>query len=425
MWKVKLFLVSMMIGGSAVYGKCIHSFDANFFFELLNIPVDVTGRVLDMHGEPLVGVNIQVKDTNIGGTTDLEGGFTIEDIDENSILIFSYVGYHTQEIQLEGESFIEIRMESDIQLLDELIVVGYGTVKKSDLTGAVERIEMGSKENQSNVNLLQALSGSVSGVNIEGRGGAEGVPSFSIRGKTSLSASNSPLIVMDGIIYNGSLSDVNINDVESIDILKDASAAAVYGSRSANGVVIITTKRGQTEKPTISFNAYYGFQDMTNNPMRVMDAEEFAIRLVDWNYQNKLYQWYATNPEGPENRPERPDITDREYVASQLLTQEEKDNYLAGNGIDWVDEVLQVAPIQNYNLSLSGNNGERLNYFVSGSFTDVSGIQINDEYKRITLRSNISTKINEWLDLGVNMDYSHSDRSGLPASLANARVASP
>src|SRR5690606_7466342 len=209
-------------------------------------------------------------------------------------------------------------------------------VKKSDLTGAVERIQMEDKVNQANVNLLQTLSGATAGINIEGRGGAGGQPAFSIRGQTSLSASNSPLIVLDGIIYNGSIADININDVETIDILKDASAAAVYGSRSANGVMIITTKSGTSEKPVISFNSYYGSQDMTNNRRRVMNAEEFATRLGDYSHQNLVYQWYATNPESPEGRPVRPDVTDRQLVSTYLLTQEEKDNYLAGNSIDWV-----------------------------------------------------------------------------------------
>src|SRR5690606_35644382 len=134
-------------------------------------------------------------------------------------------------VEVNGQTTIDVSLETDAQLLDELVVVGYGTVKKSDLTGAVERIELDDKQNQANVNLLQTLSGSSAGINIEGRGGAGGQPTFSIRGQNSLSASNSPLIVVDGIIYNGSIPEININDVESIDILKDASAAAVYGSR--------------------------------------------------------------------------------------------------------------------------------------------------------------------------------------------------
>ena len=387
--------------------------------------IEVSGTVTGADGEALIGVNVLEKGTNNGTSTDLDGRFSLEEVDEESILVFSYVGYRTREVPVNGQTTFNIVLESDAQLLDELVVVGYGTVKKSDLTGAVERIQMEDKENQANVNLLQTLSGATAGINIEGRGGAGGQPAFSIRGQTSLSASNSPLIVLDGIIYNGSIADININDVETIDILKDASAAAVYGSRSANGVMIITTKSGTSEKPVISFNSYYGFQDMTNNPMRVMNAEEFATRLVDYSHQNLVYQWYATNPESPEGRPVRPDVTDRQLVSTYLLTQEEKDNYLAGNSIDWVDEVLQVAPMQNYNLSVSGSSGNKINYFLSGSYSDVEGIQINDRYKRLTLRSNLESNVNDWITLGANLGYTFSDYSGQPASLASARVASP
>lgn len=389
------------------------------------LAINITGKVTASDGEPLIGVNVLVKGTNNGASTDFDGQYHLGDVSEDAVLVFSYVGYQTTEVAVNGRTIINVELSTDAQLLDELVVVGYGTVKKSDLTGAVERIELDDKVNQANVNLLQTLSGASAGINIEGRGGAGGQPSFTIRGQNSLSASNSPLIVLDGIIYNGSIADININDVETIDILKDASAAAVYGSRSANGVMIITTKSGTSDKPLISFNSYYGFQDMTNNPMRVMDAEEFAVRLVDYSHQNLVYQWYATNPESPEGRPVRPDVTDRELVASYLLTQEEKDNYLAGNYIDWVDEVLQTAPMQNYNLSLSGTSGDRINYYLSGSYTDVEGIQINDKYKRLTLLSNLESKVNNWLTLGINLGYTFSDFSGQAASLANARVASP
>ena len=385
----------------------------------------VRGKVTDDSGQPLPGVTIVIKGTTQGTVTNTDGEYSLSNLPENATLQFSFVGMRTQEVVVGSQTTININMVIDAIGIEEVVAIGYGTMKKSDLTGSVVRVEMEKKENQANVNLLQTLAGSSAGVNIEGRGGAAGQPSFSIRGQTSLSASNTPLIVIDGIIYNGSIADININDVESIDILKDASAASVYGSRSANGVMIITTKKGTSEKPAVSFNMYYGFQDMTNNPMRVMNGDEFAVRLADWSHQNLVYQWYATNPTGPDGRPARPDVTNRELVATYLKTQEEKDNYLAGNEIDWVDEVLQIAPMQNYNLSLSGKSGDRVNYFVSGSFTDVDGILVNDKYKRFTLRSNLVSEVNDWLTLSINSSYAYIDNSGNPASLANARAASP
>src|SRR5690606_14619946 len=385
--------------------------------------VTITGTVTDANGEPIPGVTVMVSGTTIGTATDLDGKYSLE-VPEGSTLTFSFIGYVTQNVPVGQQSTINITMTEDTASLDEVVVIGYGTAKKSDLTGSVARINLQDKATHANVNLLQALVGASPGINLEGRGGAASEPDLSIRGKTSLSASDGPLIVLDGVIYNGSISNININDVETIDILKDASAAAVYGSRSANGVLLITTKKGKTEKPVISFGMYAGFQDMTNNPMRVMNAEEFALRLVDFDHQSKLYNWYATKPTGPEGKPQRADITNRETVASFLKTYEEQQNYLAGNEIDWVDEVLQVAPMQSYNLSLQGRS-ERSSYYLSGSYTDVEGIQRNDMFKRLTLHTNLESQVNDWLTIGLNASYSTRDNAGSPASLANARIASP
>ncbi len=403
------------------------------FFSVISLasfagkPADqtVTGSVTDEKGEPLPGVSILVKGTQQGTTTDIDGKFSLHLTNDNLVLVFSFVGYVSQEVSVANQSVIAIRLESDTKALDELVVVGYGTMKKSDLTGSVVRVNMQERQNQANVNIMQALTGAAPGINIENRGGANAEPSFSIRGQNSLSASSRPLIVIDDIIYNGSLNDINVNDVETIDVLKDASAVSVYGSRSANGVIIITTKSGKSDKPVISFNTYHGFQKMTNNPMRVMNGDEFATRLVDYNHQSLVYQWYATNPTSAEGRPARPDVTDRNLVASYLLTQEERDNYLAGREIDWVDAVLRTAPIKNYDLNLAGKSGNKLNYFLSGSYTDVDGIQVNDQFKRLTLRSNLESNVNDWLKLTFNSAYAYTDESGIPASLTNARVASP
>src|SRR5690606_6513113 len=391
----------------------------------INVDRTVTGTVSDENGEALAGVSILVKGTQQGTTTDINGKYTLNLTQENPILVFSFVGFISQEVAVGNESVLDIRLVSDTKALDELVVVGYGMMKKSDLTGSVVRINLEEKQNQANVNVLQALTGAAPGINIENRGGATGEPAFSIRGQNSLSASNTPLIVIDDIIYNGSLTDIDVNDIETIDVLKDASAVSVYGSRSANGVIIITTKSGKTDRPLITFNTYHGFQDMTNNPMRVMNGEEFAIRLVDYSHQSLVYQWYATNPDDPSSRPVRPDVTNRELVATYLLTQEERDNYLAGRSIDWVDAVLRKGAIKNYNLNLSGKNGDKLNYFVSANYSDVEGILINDQFKRLTLRSNLESNVYNWLKLSLNTAYAFTDESGVPASLTNARVASP
>lgn len=383
----------------------------------------VNGRVTNSNGEPLVGVSITVEGTNVGTSSDSQGRYSIE-ASGNSTLVFSYVGYTTKEESINGRTTVDITMNSVASELDQVIVIGYGTQKKSDLTGSIARINMDDKATQANVNLFQALVGASAGVNLEERGGASGEPTLSVRGQTSLSASDKPLIVLDGVIYNGSISTININDVETIDILKDASAAAVYGSRSANGVLLISTKKGKSKKPVISLSGYAGYQDMTNNPMRVMNADEFATRLLDWDWERKVYAWYQTKPTSDAGRPVRPDASNRDTVASYLRTYEEQQNYLAGKSIDWVKQVLRTAPMQNYNASVQGSaNGT--SYFFSGSYTNTEGIQKNDNFKRVTLHTNVESKINDWLTLGVNSSYSHLDNSGIPASLNQARIASP
>jgi len=364
-----------------------------------------------------------VKGTSTGTVADIEGKYSLSVPESAKILVVSFIGMKTMEVAITG-SQVDAQMQPDILALDEIVVVGYGTMKKSDLTGAVTSMNMKDLPPQANLNVIQALQGYTPGINVEARGGAGAEPDLNVRGQTSLSASDRPLIVLNGIIYNGSINDINVNDVETIDILKDASAAAVYGARSANGVIIVTTKKGATEKPTISFNAYYGVQDMTNNPMRVMNGEEYAMRLVDYYYQQDLYQWYYTNPTSEAGRPAYPDISDRTVVASRLRTQEEKDNYIAGNEIDWVDEATQVAPIQQYNLSYSGKS-DRTSYYISGSYVNEEGILLNDAFSRLTFQSNVESKVNDWLTIGAISSYSYRDYSGIESDLWSARRASP
>lgn len=412
-----LYFVCLMVQANEDMGTDL------YYSPLQQAEITVSGMVTDENGEPIPGATVSIPGTGVGTATDIEGKYTLS-VPEGSTLVFSFIGFETQNIVVGAQSIINVTLIEDMASLDEVVVIGYGTQKKSDLTGSVVRVSMEDRGFQANTNLFQALSGAAAGVNVQGAGLAGGEPNVSIRGQTSLSANDDPLIVLDGIIYNGAIADINTSDVESIDILKDASAAAVYGSRSANGVMLITTKKGKTDKPVLSFNMYYGYQDMTNNPMKVMDTEQYAIRLVDYYYQQDLYQWYYTNPTSATGKPIRPEITDREIVAARLRTQEERDNYIAGNAINWVDEVTQLAPIQNYNLSLS-QQSERSNYFVSGSYTNEDGILKNDNFKRLTLRANIESKVTDWLTFGLNSSYSYRDYSGIEASLWNARRGSP
>jgi TonB-linked SusC/RagA family outer membrane protein len=388
--------------------------------------VTISGTVSDTGGEALIGVNVHEKGTTTGSITDVDGKYALTVSGRNAVVVFSYIGYITQEVKLEGNTIINIKLLEDTQRLDEVIVIGYGTLKKSDLTGAVARVTLDDKAAIPNVNIAQALSGASAGVNLTQNGLAGGEASLSIRGKTSLSANDNPLIVLDGIIYNGSISDINVNDIEYIDILKDASAAAVYGSRSANGVVLISTKRGKSGKVKISANAYMGVQGYTPTDMKVMNAEQYALRLVDYYYQQDLYKWYATKPTGNTGKPAYPNVSDRNIVAQRLRSPEEREMYLAGgHDIDWVDVITRDQPvIQGYDANFSGSS-DNVNYYASLSYADEQGVMVNDQFNRLTLNTKVDGKLTSWLSAGLNINYSQRDYSGINARLEDARVISP
>lgn len=388
-------------------------------------PVAVTGRVVDSKGEPMTGVTVTEKGTTNRTATNTTGYFTIKTQTNSPILIFSTVGFATVEREVSGSSTLTITMREDVTTLNEIVVVGYGTQKKKDLTGAISHLDMQGKEMTATTDITQALQGVTPGLNASSASKAGEVGGLSIRGRTSLSASDNPLIVLDGVIFNGSMGDIDINNVASIDVLKDASSAAVYGSRSANGVIVINTKRGNSDKPQFAFNTYYGIQSLSNTDMTsVLNPRQYAEHLVDYYYQQKLYTWYATNPTSATGRPVRPDVNDKDIVASNLRTEEEKLNYLAGNSVNWVDEVLRNAPIQSYSLTVSGKT-PRTNYYLSTSYVDQKGITENDQYKRLTLFSKFENKINDWLTVEFDPIYSHRDYSGVETSLGDALIASP
>jgi TonB-linked SusC/RagA family outer membrane protein len=387
----------------------------------------ITGTVTGTDGIPIPGVAVVVKGTTIGTNTDSNGKFSLSVPPSAQVLQFSFLGKETKEVPLGAANVYDVILSESTVGLDEVVVIGYGTQKKSDLTGSVVRVDMEQKTQLANVTVTAALQGVTAGVNVGATTSAGEAPDISIRGRTSLSATDAPLIVLDGIIYNGSITDININDVESIDILKDASATAVFGARSANGVMIITTKKGKSEKPVFNVNAYYGYQDFTNNPVKIMNGEEYAIRLVDFYYQQALYAWYAKMPTSDSDqggKPVRGDITDRNFVASLIRTQEEKDNYLARKYVDWMKEIEQPAPIQNYDISVSGKTN-KTNYYLSGGYSDQKGRVMGDQFNRTSIHTSLENKITDWITIGINSTYAHRDYGGMSASYSNAMRASP
>ncbi len=360
----------------------------------------VTGVVNDDSGQPLPGANVLVKGTSIGASTDFDGNYSIDVPDENAILVFSYVGYITTEIPVNGKRVINHEFTPDAAALDAVVVVGYGTQRKLDITGSVSTLESYRLENVPNTNFSQALQGSVSGVYItnNGAGAEQSDVNIRIRGQNSVTADNNPLIVLDGVPFSGNLSQINPNDIESLDVLKDVSSAAIYGSRGANGVILITTKKGKTGKVSVNYNTYVGFQSPTNVP-RLMTGQEF-------------YDFKLERLNGDPNDP------------STVFTESELENYNAGNFTDWLDLSTRTSIQQEHQLSVSAGT-EKTKIYVSGTFIDVEGIALGDQFQRYNLQLNLDQKINDWLKIGTNTRLNFIDRSGVALDVASAFYQNP
>lgn len=354
---------------------------------------NITGTVVDEQGEPIIGANIIERGTSNGTVTDIDGKFTLR-VDDNAILRISYIGYNEKEVATQNQINISVILEEDTKTLDELVVVGYGTQKKSDITGTVASMPKERLELVPNLNIAQAIQGAVPGVMIQtSSAGASPSETIMVRGRNSIRASNNPLIVVDGIPYGGNISDINPNDVESLEVLKDASAAAIYGSRGSNGVILITTKAGTTGKTTISYDGYASFQDLVKLP-DVMNGEEF--------YNFKQDRWPGA------------------------MTSSEEEIFLAGpdEWIDWIDLGMRKGFSQQHNLSVSGAVANT-NFYISGGLLDVKGLVVNDNYQRLTNRINLDTKIGSWLELGTRTTFTHDDNSGDGPSMSELFMMNP
>lgn len=359
----------------------------------------VTGKVTDANGEPIPGAAISVKGTSFGTITTVDGTFELQKVEENSTLVFSFVGLKTQEISARGKSVINVVLEEDLTGLDEVIVIGYGTARRQDYTGSVSSVKMeGSAISQlPNLNALESLKGNVAGLNIGATNSAGGEPTMDIRGQNSISGNNDPLIVLDGVIYLGSLNDINPNDIATYDILKDAVSAAAYGSRSANGVIAITTKKGKTGKPVITFNTSGGIQSWQNQPVMMKGEEWIGVVNARNKYAEGSTNWMKTG---------------------------ELANLAAGNETVWLDQVTQTGVIQDYQIAVSGA-AQNVNYYISTSYNENKGIVVGDDFSRISLLGKVNTTITSWLKVGVDASYSRRDYSGFAANVGEAQTMSP
>ncbi len=375
---------------------------------------EVTGRVMDeSKNEPLPGVNVSVKGTNRGTTTDTDGRFRLSVPDVSAVLVFSFIGYTSQEVTVGSRTGLTIQLAASDQNLNEVVVVGYGTAKKRDITGAVARADLDAFRETPNVSILQSLQGSVPGLNVGATTRAGQDPDISIRGRNSISGSNSPLIVLDGIIYRGSIVDINPNDIASIDILKDASAAAVYGSQASNGVILITSKTGKsTKKPTVAYSTSYSLQEITNKALLPADGTGFL--------QKKADRYLALSRTGPGLTTINPDFDPTKYVSAQVLQGIQN-----GTETNWWDLLTNKHPfIQNHDLSISGRS-ELSSYFFSLGFTQQQNVVKNDNYKRYNFRINLDTKVTNWMKVGIQSFFGLSDYSGAAPSLDDVQSMIP
>ena len=329
----------------------------------------------------------------------------------------------TQEIVVGNQTSINVTMVVDAIGIEEVVAIGYGTMKKSDLTGAVQHVNAAQFETKPTTNFIEMLNGTVAGFNSSAGTSASGGGSMEIRGQTSLKADNSPLVVVDGVIYNGFLGDINPADIESLDILKDASSSAIFGARSAAGVVIITTKRGTTEKPTINISSSVGLTGITHN-MYPYDGQGYLRRkaayLTRTNTKKPAGYYSAPNnlPEGMTQDQWRaldndPASTVEEVWADRLSLQNiEKENYLAGKTTDWYDAIFRNGLRQNYDLSLAGGT-KTFKYYWSLGYTKNQGISLGDDFKTIRSRINIDADVTAFLKLGVNAQFTDRDESNI------------
>ena len=336
----------------------------------------VSGRVTDTSGEPLVGVTIVVKGTKTSATTDVNGHYSIK-ATSGQTLRFAYIGYEKVEKRVNGQS-LDVQLTSIDNSLNEAVVIGYGTVRKADLAGSVAVMDSKQFKDQPITQVSDAIQGRIAGIQVMSSGVPGGDIKIRVRGTSSISKSNEPLYVVDGIVRESGLEGINPEDIQSMQVLKDASSTAIYGSRGANGVVLIQTKSGRSGETRVVFDASVGFSNAYHIPEK-MGTQEYAQALVD----------------------------------NGLATRESMTDYLNGTnpGIDWMDKLLQTGITQNYKLAISKGN-EDTQFYVSGNYMNHKGVIYNTEFKRYAIKANVHSRIYKWLELTADVNLSRGQGQG-------------
>nr|WP_262909643.1 TonB-dependent receptor [Niabella pedocola] len=405
----------------------------------------VTGTVVNQNGTPIPGVTVLIKGSVTGTVTNQTGHFTLNVPEKaGATLEFSSAGYKAQEKIIGDNATVEIVMTAETMGLDEVVVIGYGTARRKDLTGAVASVQTKKLEKEAPRSIQDLLRGNAAGLIIGQGNTAKADATLLIRGKGTLKAGNSPLNVVDGVIYDGTFADLNPNDIQSIDILKDASATAVYGAKAANGVVLITTKKGVSGKPRITFNANVGFVENAGMP-RVMNGEEFITWRHDYEvgrrttaYLDQYPQmfedprtltnintldWYNYDQKTPVTS-----VTDEQLLRSWLsrleLKAPEIDNYINNKITNWQDLVFQRGFQQDYTAAASNKN-DNSSYYFSLNYVNREGIVVGNRFTNFRTRLNLESKVASFLKVGANTNFAVRDEGFLQADWAQSAVISP
>jgi len=341
----------------------------------------IAGKVTSDDGEALPGASVVVKGTAIGATTDAEGAFKLTIPDDATTLVISYIGFMSQEITIGNQTAFNIVLVPDVATLADIVVVGYGIQKKSDLTGAIASVKGDELAQLPTQRVDQALQGRAAGVMVLNQSGAPGgATTIRIRGSSSILGGNQPLVVIDGL-QGGDLNSLNPNDVESMEVLKDASATAIYGSQGANGVILVTTKKGKKGHPVVSYSYNLGVQQLRRK-LDLMNAGDFARSINDFK--------------ASQDQPGNVVIT-----PTPVFTADQIAGYDKNGGTDWQNEVYRSAAMQNHQLSVSGG-GENVQYLVSGGYLNQQGILLNSAFKRFSLRANVNVDVTKWASFGLS-----------------------
>ena len=366
---------------------------------------EVTGRITDTRNTPLPNVTVQEKGTSNGTSTKEHGTFSMNVSSENAILVISSVGFADQEVPVNGHHTIDIVLQENVADLNQVIVIGYGTQKRSDVTGSVVSVPKARLSQLPVTNIYQAMQGSVAGLNITQNSSVPGSgATVTIRGINSINASRTPFIVVDGIPFSttgGNINDINSNDIASIEVLKDASAVAIYGTRGANGVILITTKRGTSGKPVIRYSGYTGLENLAH-VMEPNSPEGYVQKYADWYKQVNPTQTQAT-------------ILPNAYEIA---------NYNNGKTVDWLKEVTQQGIIQDHNLSISGGTKD-VKYYLSGEYLNQKGVVKGYQYRRLSIRSNLDVNLTDFLTVGTSLFFTNNNYDGGRANFYLGAIMSP